>query len=125
MSTLAGLSQQITDHPDDALAVLDAVETALRSEGFNPPAVTVVPAHEDDEGEWIETAVLNPRTGEEDSLVVVDVSQRFTSAEAIDFDADTRILHLDYDDLADHDGLLYVTESDTLPVSLPEGWREV
>ena len=129
MANLADLSRTLTEHlsahPEDALEVLSAVEGVIRSAAFAPPAITIVPGHEDEEGEWIETTILNPRTGEADTLIAVDTSLRYTEAcSDVDFDVKAKVLHIDYDGCSDYDGLVYLTESDQLPASLPEEWSE-
>lgn len=129
MDNLADLSRMLTEHlaayPEDALKVLGAGEGAIRSTAFAPPAITIVPGHEDEDGEWVETTILNPRTGEADTLIVVDSFLRYTKASSgADFDVEAKVLHIDYDGCSDYDGLLYLAESDGLPVSLPEEWSE-
>lgn len=129
MSSRDALAQQIATHlathPEDGLDLLNTTIGAIHSTAHVLPPVIVAPKHEGPEGELVETTILNPRTGVEDRLVAVDISLRFTpAASEADFDTSSRRLTIDYEEIGEHHALTYVTESDSLPVTLPEGWRE-
>ena len=69
--------------------------------------------------------LVNPRTGQPDNLQSVDQATRWTTMEPIErYNIPARRLCFYYDGYADFDALCYVSESDGLPVSLPEGWHE-
>ena len=77
--------------------------------------------HDDETGPHF----VNPRTGEPDDLQAVDQATRYTTMEPLDTDdAATRRVRFVYDGHADYNDICYVAESDGLPVSLPDGWRE-
>lgn len=125
MSAFARLTSQITEHlnahPENALRLYTAVVDAVRSAGAAAPAIEIRTGEDpDDDG----AIFFNPRSGEEDVLVAIDSSLRATEADADGIDPLEQRIQIDYNDTSDYEGLLYVTASDVLPVSLPATWKE-
>lgn len=76
----------------------------------------------DDDGA---TVLLDPDTGEEVSLISVDVSYRWTSPERINaFEEEDSVVYFNYDGSGEFNGFVYLSEDTLQPVRLPEGWVE-
>ena len=118
----AALVQHLLQYPDDAYQLLDAVTSTVRDSHDAYPAVGLFPENQTDEGGWMPGRVINPRTGEEDTLIAVDSSVRRTELDSDSIGDGT--ITFDYDSTEDYDGVMYITSSDQLPVRLPEGWTE-
>lgn len=98
-------------------------ELVVNAAGPHLPEVRIEIHDGDDETD--DVVIINPRTGEHDDLVAVDTAIRHTTAEDVcTEDLGHRQVRFMYDDGADFEGLLYITESDQLPVRLPAGWTE-
>lgn len=119
------LKELLIDEPDLIYTALDDTQATISEAADSAPEVTIVGEHRTDEDGLIDAHVINPRTGEVDTLVAVDLSIRHTDLDPEGIDAEESTLHIEYDGRADYEGQFYVTESDNLVVSLPEGWSEI
>lgn len=119
------LKQLLIAEPDLIYTALDAAQDAISEAADSAPAVTIVGERHTDEDGLIDAHVINPRTGEIDTLVAVDTSIRHADLNAEGIDAEESTLHIEYNGHADYEGQFYITESDNLVVSLPEGWSEI
>lgn len=126
-AALEALTAALAEHPEDAYLAYGQVGAIVRDAGATAPAVRIVPGSTAPDGEETEAYFVNPRTGEEDNLVIVDVALEETSTDgdAEVIDAASSEIHIEYDYEADFEGLIYIMESDRRPVSLPAGWSEV
>lgn len=119
------LKELLIAEPDLIYTAFDATRSAISDAADSAPEVTIVAEHYTDADGLIDAHVINPRTGQTDILVAVDTSIRHTDLDAEGIDAEESILHIEYDGHADYEGQFYITESDNLVVSLPEGWSEI
>lgn len=122
---LKHLEDRLALQPELAYSAYNSILDIIRTSGENAPAVTIVPETYTDEEGAVDAQVINPRTGEVDTLISVDVGHRQTDLDEYGINAENSSIHIEYDSGGHYDGLLYLTASDQLPVSLPEGWTEV
>lgn len=122
---LVPLGNHLASHPEDAYLLYDEAASMARDAAALAPEATIIEETYSEEGGVTPATVLNPRTGTPDTLVAVDISERHTELDEVDIDGGAKTIHIEYDETADYHGLLYITESDQLPVSLPENWNEV
>lgn len=115
------IGRYLSTNVDDALSLVDDILLAAKSkiEEKAPP----VAIGYDDLGQ---VCIINPRTHEIDTLIAVDIADlRHTALKEHQIDIADRSIHIEYDSHTDYHDLCYVTESDGLPVTLPDHWREV
>lgn len=109
-------SAYAAEYPDEALPLLENLTTAIHQAlTTSAPHIQISP----------DGTIINPRTEEPDELIAIDMDMhRETEAAVIDDQARAqRRIHFRYGDSESfYEHLCYVTDSDHLPVRLPEGW---
>lgn len=111
----AVLAQHLRQHPEHAYRLAEEL-MSLAAEAADAEHPRMETAEVDGD-----VVLVNPRTGAQDSVVVVSAGIREDRAF---IEADESCITFHCGGYTDTDTLLYIAASDRLPVRLPEGWVE-
>ena len=111
----AVMAQHLRQHPEHAYRLAEEL-MSLAAEAAEDEQPRMETAEVDGD-----VVLVNPRTGAQDSVVVVSVGIREDRAF---IEADESCITFSCGGYTDTDTLLYIAASDRLPVRLPEGWVE-
>ncbi|MBC9927282.1 hypothetical protein [Leucobacter sp. cx-169] len=113
----------LKQYPDDGYAMYAVGKNVAREAQHLYPELIVSPERTTDDEGWVAPQIINPRSGAEDTVICVHTSEAKTGLEEDEgFDFDTEQFSFNYGSPEDSHDLVYIMESDSLPVRLPAGW---